>query len=526
MKGGVCLYSVLVVDHKKQMLSIYKNMVNWSEYGFEITTFASNEVDARAYFSEYEYDLIIIDIQLKQGDGLALLKTFKESKKNCNVIVCSYEEDFEMVRQAWKCGIHDYLRKSVLKQAQLKEDLREIREKLEEQHLFKESTWRFELQRCLGLIRDGLPFDRDLLNEILESNDLKQLKKSYRMLHFRLDHVRQNFWNHTIIDRDKLQLDLNRSIRKSLDGMMEYELIFSKKHAGILLLDPYSMKKTKAICSNIIKTVYSHTGYSISIAISKECKGSKEFYPEYIRLIEFIGKKFYTGSKSIVDMENPPVFEPLRYQTIHYHEQIMKSINLRKYQELEKIVKDSIDYMRKNQIQSEDVLQYYIMTIHHIELQELHKGVMDYNHFYEYLYNWFLKIEDLKQLEEEFNKMLHMIVNRIKEENDLNYNKPILQIMSYVSEHISEKITLEMISEEVHMSTVHISRIFKHATGKNLIQYINEEKMKKAIQLMKNENIKIKEVAQMIGMRDQLYFNKVFHKFYGMSPREYRSQIK
>ena len=69
-----------------------------------------------------------------------------------------------------------------------------------------------------------------------------------------------------------------------------------------------------------------------------------------------------------------------------------------------------------------------------------------------------------------------------------------------------------------------MSRIFKAETGKNLIQYINEQKIQRAIELMEHSNMKIKDVAEAVGFEDQLYFNKVFKKIIGISPSKYRSK--
>ena len=68
--------------------------------------------------------------------------------------------------------------------------------------------------------------------------------------------------------------------------------------------------------------------------------------------------------------------------------------------------------------------------------------------------------------------------------------------------------------------------MFKNETGKNLIYFINEKKMRKAMELLEDPNMTIKKVANMVGINDQFYFNKVFKKFYHVSPSEYRKHQK
>lgn len=105
------------------------------------------------------------------------------------------------------------------------------------------------------------------------------------------------------------------------------------------------------------------------------------------------------------------------------------------------------------------------------------------------------------------------------------YSKTVLDIMQYVDAHLGEKITLEQIANTVQRTPIHISRIFKKQTGENLMQYINRKKMDHAAKLMELSHLKIKDIAEAVGMKDQLYFNKVFRRFYQESPRTYRSKL-
>ena len=82
-----------------------------------------------------------------------------------------------------------------------------------------------------------------------------------------------------------------------------------------------------------------------------------------------------------------------------------------------------------------------------------------------------------------------------------------------------------MIAEAFGMSESYLSRTFKNETGMNLIGFINERKMKKAKELLKDDNYMIKDVAMQVGIDDQFYFNKVFKKSFGISPSEYRKKL-
>ena len=82
-----------------------------------------------------------------------------------------------------------------------------------------------------------------------------------------------------------------------------------------------------------------------------------------------------------------------------------------------------------------------------------------------------------------------------------------------------------MIAKEVGLNESYAGRLFKKATGKSIFQYVHEVLIEQAAELLAESDLKIRDVALQVGMSDQLYFNKVFHRFYQVSPREYRNRL-
>ncbi|MEG1637999.1 MAG: AraC family transcriptional regulator, partial [Erysipelotrichaceae bacterium] len=118
-----------------------------------------------------------------------------------------------------------------------------------------------------------------------------------------------------------------------------------------------------------------------------------------------------------------------------------------------------------------------------------------------------------------------MAIEQWVRDNSMNrYRKDVMDIIHYLDANYRDKITLTMLSERFKMNESYLSRMFKKQTGENLIYYINEKKMQQALVLLQDPNIKIKEVALSVGIEDQFYFNKVFKKFYQVSPSEFRKK--
>ena len=107
-----------------------------------------------------------------------------------------------------------------------------------------------------------------------------------------------------------------------------------------------------------------------------------------------------------------------------------------------------------------------------------------------------------------------------------SYRQEIQQIIQYIHEFYRDKITLQSLADLVVLNEAYLSRLFKRETGRTINHYLNEVRIYHAKSLLRHEEMMIKEIAQSVGIKDQLYFNRVFRKYYGMSPSDYREHVK
>lgn len=110
--------------------------------------------------------------------------------------------------------------------------------------------------------------------------------------------------------------------------------------------------------------------------------------------------------------------------------------------------------------------------------------------------------------------------------NFSHYRTEIQTVLNYIHEHYQERITLQQLAIQACLHEAYLSRLFKRETKKTINSYINELRVYKAKELLKTPNIMIKEVAQLVGIHDQLYFNRVFKKFCGENPTQYQERIQ
>lgn len=95
----------------------------------------------------------------------------------------------------------------------------------------------------------------------------------------------------------------------------------------------------------------------------------------------------------------------------------------------------------------------------------------------------------------------------------------------YIEDHLAEKIYVEELAKLSYMNEQYFMRVFKKATGKSVTDYINSRRMQIAADLLRNTEKSISFIASATGSGDDSYFTKVFKKYSGYTPKEYRKQF-
>ena len=101
-------------------------------------------------------------------------------------------------------------------------------------------------------------------------------------------------------------------------------------------------------------------------------------------------------------------------------------------------------------------------------------------------------------------------------------NDVLRVIISYVTEHYPEKITLNDISARIGFSKEYFCRFFKRSIGKTPIDYINDYRLNKVIRLLETGDAQITEICLECGFNNMGDFQRLFKRKTGITPLQYR----
>ena len=98
------------------------------------------------------------------------------------------------------------------------------------------------------------------------------------------------------------------------------------------------------------------------------------------------------------------------------------------------------------------------------------------------------------------------------------------EIISYLQEHYAERVTLQQISEHVHLNEGLCCKLFRSAYGCSIFTYLLNYRLEKSILLLPDRSLSVSRIAELCGFNSTSYFIKKFREKVGVSPLNYRNR--
>ncbi|WP_334330382.1 response regulator [Companilactobacillus sp. HBUAS59699] len=107
------MYSVMLVDDEYMILKGLERIIDWSEFGFEVSVACKSTLKALDYLETSGVDLIIADVNMPSMTGLEMIATAQQKNIPFEFVILSGYQDFEYVQRGLQMGAVDYLLKPI-----------------------------------------------------------------------------------------------------------------------------------------------------------------------------------------------------------------------------------------------------------------------------------------------------------------------------------------------------------------------------------------------------------------------------
>ena len=127
--------------------------------------------------------------------------------------------------------------------------------------------------------------------------------------------------------------------------------------------------------------------------------------------------------------------------------------------------------------------------------------------------------------EQAFALLMNHIENNIRNEGNTERNKAVLRrFKKYIDEHYMEDLSLDDIAGYMHMSPSYFSKYIKKLCGEKYIDYLISVRLEHAGKLLLEEDCTVSRLYEKVGFRSSQNFYRMFNRYYGCTPKEYRER--
>ncbi|MEG1523680.1 MAG: AraC family transcriptional regulator [Clostridia bacterium] len=133
-------------------------------------------------------------------------------------------------------------------------------------------------------------------------------------------------------------------------------------------------------------------------------------------------------------------------------------------------------------------------------------------------------IDNIDQLCYWLNSVIESFMESTFEFRSSKHRDIICKSSIYMQQHCTEKITLEDVAKHVYLSPNYFCKVFKDEMGESFSVHLNRLRMERSKLLLEDRSLKLTQISALLGYDDQSYFTKIFKKYVGVPPKEYRKK--
>jgi two-component system response regulator YesN len=536
------MIKVFIADDEVFVLQLIQRIIDWTALGMEIVGTANNGEAAFKEIINLVPDIVIVDVKMPGYDGITLMQKVRAVNERVRFIIISGHKRFEYAKSAMKYNVEDYILKPI-DEKELENILKKLKNQIEQEDMnarqsenmvqqlddskknlkqyFLEQFIKGDLQKelvCIDKVNEKYltQFDNGIFRFVIVHLNIFEKKIDQAFLKKMIEVLFNNFTEiiegmcHCLAgldDETHILFLLNYSEEKDKQ-LIEKLRRYHEHIEGII-------EKFQKLQTNICVGTPENNLYDAwcSMEIAKKCQQSRLVIGTDKIIIPNMVKSD-AGLKHVI-------FSDKNRQNI---QMAIKSLDKNKIraQILEALAKADEYRYRDTCIfytAADTILEYFYEYISHIDLNE--KTYDDFKKEYTRQLNLCVDSKDVARIV--ISKISEVLDKYMGERTD-NENPAVRIAKQYVAENYKKNISLSVISEIINLSSVYFSMLFKKEVGVNFLDYLNQYRIEQSKALLKDVTNNINEVADKVGFSDARYFTRVFKKYLGITPAEYRQR--
>ncbi len=528
------MINILIVDDDIATVEVIRDSIDWEKLNIDIVHSAYNVSGAKKILLENTIDIIISDIEMPQESGLDLLKWTRGEKLECEFLFLTCHENFSYASEAINYNAAAYITKPFdtdIMELNLQKIITKLKQKRSLEKTSSYGKWMEKNLRLMKLDFWKKVLDGDMLEEVRIEKEIAerhleiQSEKKYCIVYSKLSNIDADIER---FGKGVVEFILEGFHSEILCDKVENESVV-KFHTPdslsyIAVCEGGDQTDLKNKCEQLVDICRGYFKMTVTCCISNdysilELSGAISKIEKLFRYyVSFHGRIFYEIEVKIEENKDTQIIDLEKYVALVESKDKAEILRYLKqlFHELTSFHKLNLYtlYLMKQEIMQvvyADLMKQGIQATK-LFYDELSKKMADHAtdstidmiRWVNYL------LEKTFQYEEEITKSVTMI-------DKINY---------YIHEHYAEELGRNEIAASFYLTPEYLAKLYKKRTGMSLKDYINEYRIEKAKEYLRQDEKNVSDIADLVGFPNFSYFSTIFKKITGTTPMEYKKSCK
>lgn len=500
------MFRMIIADDEPVITRGITKLVNWEELGIEITACFGNGLDTLYAILEQKPDLALLDISMPGRTGIEILKELHTAGSSTKVVFISGFQEFSYARDALTFGAVDYLLKPIKRDALLKAVAKCLPDAAQQNIVRARETpltpeddayraaLRFEDTKCCvaALTILALAEKAELEQQLITFSVLSQLERITREDMCGLPFQKQN--RLYIIFESPNQIDPATRLHSLLSQIQE--------NTGW---------SVGAVCSPVTKQI------SQLPELAMECRQKCQYFYFW----RFLPDKVIQLNENVFPQKDLAGLHTLQETIADNFVGCDRAITWKRLREYEHICASVADG-------NQDSAVFYLLNCLRAVTDRMSELGIQANgaDLVDSILDSARDAKSYDELLRLFEETCGELYDKAAQSLYKSEKREIVKATDFIKAHYKENLTLEVLSNEVHMNPFYFSSYFKKQTGRNFKDFLNRVRLRHALELLVGTDLRSYEIAEEVGFKDHRYFTELFNREYGRTPTAYRKAMR
>lgn len=507
---------VLVADDEERVCALICALIDWDGLGLSLVGTAFDGISALQAIKEKQPDLVITDIRMPGMDGLELIQKVKELDDHIQFIIISGHRQFDYAQSAIKFGVAEYLLKPI-KQIELNQTLLRMKENFLRLHEQQEQS--IALQKQVQHDRNHLK--KTSFASFLISADAQLLAPWYE----RGDSLQVGIVGIQGNARTQVSALIGKKIEQVFSDTTPSPTVCCL-HGDVYLLWMYPKHTAGAVAAgtplllDVFKTQTQIFGdLRCTLALGVEVLQLPDLVLSYRSAKQALANRLINGHGNLYQAVNVAQDDSAPF--VHRIDEAFAQCCAQNSENIADVCSALFEEFDEANVPIHTILEICMMCVEHAaSFLENHAHLALSKEEYR------TEIEQTptyELLKTQFCHSMQQLFLLFRQSRESAIAKPIRIAQEYLAQHYhDEMLSLEGVSEIVHLNSSYFSALFKKSIGQGFAEYVLDLRIKKAKELLSETNLGIAQIALQVGYHDPKHFAKIFKKTCQIKPIEYR----